>query len=627
MFFLLFFAVKAEKVDSLRTLSQSATGIEKARILNELSEAVVYTNPGESLEAGLQAYRIAEDQNEEAEKYKALKNIGYANGYLGNFAESIKNMEDGLAYYRSMEDSVKIAEALSDIGYLKIALSDFAAGAELYRQALAIREKINDSRGISYSLNNLGALYWEWGKPDDALDYYRRAIPYFRDNKLTEEYASVLGNIGVIFNGKGDHKKALEYYRSALDLNRQIQHNIGIAKIQCNMALIYAEQGEYAKALELFHQSLEIREDIGEKGGIALSLHNMGMMYEKMGQADKAIDYFQKSVSLSDSIGSKNLLLRNLKGLSTVYKKLGNYEKAYDFLEKEKKLNDSIFNAESHRQIEELKTRYETGKKALEIVTLQQENQQQQIKLKKRKVSIFIVLGLAFFAFLSIHLLYVRRKAVLQQKTLLLEQKLLRLQMNPHFIFNSIAAIQSYIFGNSKKDAVNYLSSFSSLMRLILENSATESIHFARELETLRFYLQLQGLRYPRKFDYAIAVDEKIDQESTLIPPMLGQPFIENAIEHGLKNIPEKGKIEIRYILKDETILVEIEDNGTGIHHDGTRNNGDHKSMAIGITKERLELLNQKQKNSLSFDIVDKSELNKGRGTIVRFSIPERKEF
>ena len=108
---------------------------------------------------------------------------------------------------------------------------------------------------------------------------------------------------------------------------------------------------------------------------------------------------------------------------------------------------------------------------------------------------------------------------------------------------------------------------------------------------------------------------------------MLGQPFIENAIEHGLKNISERGKIEIRYILKNQTILVEIEDNGTGIHNDGKRNNGNHKSMAIGITKERLALLNRKQKDKLSFEIIDKSESGKGRGTIIRFSVPERKEF
>lgn len=627
LFFLVIFSVKAEKIDSLRTLSQSATGIEKARVLNELSEAVVYTNPGESLKAGLQAYRLAEEQDDEAEKYKALKNVGYANGYLGNYPESIKNMEDGLAYYQSVGDSVKIAEALSDIGYLKIALSDFAEGARLYQQALTIREKIKDQKGISYSLNNLGALYWEWGKPDDALNYYMRALPYFRDNKLTEEYASILGNIGVIFKEKGDYEEALRYYRSCLELNQQIQHNIGIAKIQCNMALVYAEQSDYPKALELFRQSLEIRERIGEKEGLALSLHNMGMMYEKMGQVNKAIEYFQKSGKLSDSIGRKNLLLKNLEGLSAAYKKQENYQMAYYFLEKGKKLNDSIFNAEEHRQIEELKTKYESEKKTFEIKSLQQENEYQQFKLRKRKISIYVIIVVAVFSLLLVHLSYSRRKVLLDQKALLLEQKLLRLQMNPHFIFNSITAIQSYIFNNSKKDAVNYLSSFSSLMRLILENSATESICFVKELETLRFYLQLQGLRYPGKFDYAISVDENIDQENTLVPPMLGQPFIENAIEHGLKNISEKGRIEIRYILKNQTILIEIEDNGTGIYHDEKRNNGTHKSMAIGITKERLALLSRKQKDKLFFEIIDKSESGVGTGTIIRFSVPERKEF
>lgn len=627
LFFLILFPVRAEKIDSLRLLSQSVSGIEKVRVLNQLSEAVVYTDPGESLEAGKQAWLLAKQQNDETEKYKALKNIGYANGYLGNFNESIQNMEEGLVYYRSVGDSVKIAEALSDIGYLKIALSDFEAGAELYRQALAIREKINDPKGISYSLNNLGALYWQWGKPDDALHYYLRAMPYFRDNKLTEEYASVLGNIGVIYSNQNEYDKALEYYKQSLELNKQIRHNIGIAKMQSNMAIIYADRGEHDKALDLFRQSAEIREQIGDREGLALSLHNTGKLYEKMDQADQSINFYRRSASLSETIGAKNILLKNLEGLSSAYKKQGDYKRAYEFLEKEKSLNDSIFNAESHRQIEELKTKYETEKKALEIKTLQQKNENQQLKLRRRSVSIYILLAIAVSVLLHIHLSHIRRKAVLEQKSLSIEQKLLRLQMNPHFIFNSITAIQSYIFNNSKKDAVNYLSSFASLMRLILENSATELIPFEKERKTLDFYLQLQSLRYPGKFEYSISIDEEIDPANTLIPPMLGQPFIENAIEHGLKNLSGKGKIDVHYRLKGETILFEVEDNGMGIYSDGSQNNGSHKSMAIGITKDRLALLNRKQKNKLSFEIIDKSEAGAGRGTIVRFSIPVRQEF
>ena len=631
LFFILAFLVvnsaEADKIDSLKSIVNTVTGTEKIKVLNQLSEAIVYTDPGESLETGKQAYQLAEKKNNEPEKYKALKNIGYANGYLGNFTESIKNMEDGLVYYKSIGDSVKIAEALSDIGYLKIALSDFTAGAELYRQALAIREEINDSKGISYSLNNLGALYWQWGKTDDALAYYLKAEPYLKENNLTEEYATVQGNIGVIYKEKGDYQKALDYYKESLELNKQIRHNIGIAKMQSNMALIYSELNEKEKALELFRQSSEIRERIGDKEGLALSWVNTGTLYDEMDNSHKALEYYKKSVSLSEAIGAKHLMLKNYERMSSVYKKAGDYKLAFEFLEKSKTLNDSIFSAESHRQIEELKTKYETEKKALEILTLQQENESQQVVLKKRKIFIYIILAIAVFVLIQVHLSYIRRKAILERKTISLEQKLLRLQMNPHFIFNSISVIQSYVFNNSKKDAVNYLSSFASLMRLILENSATEFIPFEKEKKTLEFYLQLQSLRYPGKFDYSIFIEEQIDPENILIPPMLGQPFIENAIEHGLKNIVEKGRIEIRYLLDKENIIFEVEDNGLGIHNSVNTNNGNHKSMAIGITKDRLMILNRKQKNKLSFEIIDKSENGAGHGTIVRFTIPVRKQF
>lgn len=625
--FLAAFSARADKIDSLRNAVDLTSGTDKIKTLNQLSEAVVYTDPGESLQIGQQAYLLAEQQNDEPGKYKALKNIGYANGYLGNFSESIKNMEDGLVYYRSIADSVKIAEALSDIGYLKIALSDFSTGAELYLQALAIREKINDSKGISYSLNNLGALYWQWGKPDDALQYYQQAVPFLKENNLTEEYATVLGNIGVIYKEKGDYKKALEYYQKCLELNKQINHNIGIAKMQSNIALIYAERGNLNEALQLLQTSAEIREKIGDKEGLSLAYHNTGSLYQKMNQPEKAIEFYKKSEKISNEIGSKALLLKNYAELASVHREKGNYQLAYDFLKKEKNLNDSIFTSESHKQIEELKTKYETEKKALEILSLQQKNESQQLVLKKRQIYIYIILVAAAFALLQVHLSYIRRKAILQRKTISLEQKLLRLQMNPHFIFNSISAIQSYIFNNSKKDAVNYLSSFASLMRLILENSATEFIPFEKEKRTLDFYLQLQSLRYPGKFDYFISVEDKIDPENILIPPMLGQPFIENAIEHGLKNISEKGKIEIRYSLNKKNVIFEVEDNGLGFNNTSNSNNGNHKSMAIGITKDRLAILNRKQKKKLSFDILDKSEAGNGHGTIVRFLIPVREQF
>jgi tetratricopeptide (TPR) repeat protein len=128
-------------IDSLRQLSLELSGIERAKVLNKLSEAVVYTDPSEALKVGQEAFDLAEDLKNDAEKYEALRNIGYANGYTGNFHESIKNMEEGLVYYRSVKDSVNIAKALSDIGYLNIALSDISTGIEYYEEALDLYKK------------------------------------------------------------------------------------------------------------------------------------------------------------------------------------------------------------------------------------------------------------------------------------------------------------------------------------------------------------------------------------------------------------------------------------------------------------------------------------------------------
>lgn len=614
-------------IDSLRQAEQRATGDEKIRLLNQLSESVVYTNPLEALEFGEQAFLLAEKLNQEGEKFKALKNIGYANGYLGNYTKSMQNMEDGLSYYKSIGDSVKIAEALSDIGYLHIAMGNFTEGALLYRQALAIREKINDSKGIGYSLNNLGALYWEWKKPDDALQYYLQALPYLERDKQNDDYATILGNIGVIYKEKNEYEQALNYYTQSLKINQQRNHNIGIAKIQSNMAMVYAETGDYQKALELFDQSSAIRQEIGDKEGLALVWHNTASLYKKMKQINKAIDFFQRSEKLSRSIGSKNMLLKNYQGLSSIYQEQENFEQAFYYLQRSKSLSDSLFNAESHRQIEEIKTSYETEKKALQIENLQKKNENQQLLLDRRRNYFYVVITISFFILVFIHYSYLRRKAILKQKTALIEQKLLRVQMNPHFIFNSISAIQSYIFSNSKKDAVNYLSSFASLMRLILENSATETILFEKEKQTLEFYLQLQSLRYPDKFSYQIIVDPAIDPENTLIPPMLGQPFIENAIEHGLKNISEPGQITIRYYLKGNQLFFEVEDNGIGISNHKS-NSSNHKSMALSISRDRLELINRKQSHQVSFEISDLSTTNPSmRGTLVRFCIPLKKMF
>jgi sensor histidine kinase YesM len=207
-----------------------------------------------------------------------------------------------------------------------------------------------------------------------------------------------------------------------------------------------------------------------------------------------------------------------------------------------------------------------------------------------------------------------------------LEQKALRLQMNPHFMFNSLNAIQNFVLANDTDKAVNYLAKFSHLMRMILANSTASLITLKDELKSLTHYLDLEKLRFDDKFEYTIRRDPDIDEEFVEIPPMLFQPYVENAIIHGLINSPRQGLLEI--ILKRitrGTLLCIIRDNGIGREKaTELRNESGIKRQPKGmiITQERIEIFNKQNRKNFSVKVTDlKDQHGEATGTQVEFTI------
>lgn len=208
---------------------------------------------------------------------------------------------------------------------------------------------------------------------------------------------------------------------------------------------------------------------------------------------------------------------------------------------------------------------------------------------------------------------------------LTLNQKLLRLQMNPHFIFNSLSSIQAYIYSNEQHLAGQYLSDFARLIRLILENSRHELISLDREIETISLYMSLQQLRFENKFDFTVYVDPALDAESCYVPPMLTQPFLENAVEHGIQTIPDRGKIDLSYDFKPPYIKVKIIDNGIGLTAAGKRkqsNKKQHESLSTKICRDRLALIERKSGVKIAFEVKEIVQQGQVIGTMVQFDIP-----
>jgi LytS/YehU family sensor histidine kinase len=276
------------------------------------------------------------------------------------------------------------------------------------------------------------------------------------------------------------------------------------------------------------------------------------------------------------------------------------------------------------KAIEELSVKFETKQIEAQNKNLQNEIALQKIKTEKKNYFIYgTILLLLLIAIIFI--LYVRQnKYKTQKESLDIEQKLLQIQMNPHFIFNSLQAIQSFILTNKTQQTASYLTSFSRLMRLILENSKHEFITLDKEINTLTYYLELQKLRFKNVFNYTITIDESIDKDFIYLPPMLLQPFIENAIEHGFKNLERPGELNFSVSAPQKMLTIEITDNGHGITKSKQmKEQSNHHSYALEIINKRIELLNQKQKTNITLNVIDLLNTNALlQGTKIVLTIP-----
>ncbi|MFM7683362.1 MAG: sensor histidine kinase, partial [Bacteroidota bacterium] len=234
-----------------------------------------------------------------------------------------------------------------------------------------------------------------------------------------------------------------------------------------------------------------------------------------------------------------------------------------------------------------------------------------------------IVVAVIFILSAIIFFFVIRQRNVAQeQRETEMSQTLLRSQMNPHFIFNALAVIQSYIFENTPEKTSSFLVNFSKLIRLILENSPKEFITVDIEKEILSKYLTTQKLRFEDRFNFELHIDEELIPKRALIPPMITQPFVENSIEHGQLHAISDGIIRIHMHERDGMLEILVSDNGVGREKAAKiKKKSNHKSMALNITRERIQILNKKYKGKGNLEISDLDEITK-TGTMVRICLP-----
>jgi tetratricopeptide (TPR) repeat protein len=434
----------------------------------------------------------------------------------------------------SINDSTDAARSIYSIGITFYYMTNYDSALVYLFQSLKLKEEL---RMDASSINNhtvIGLIYYQTWDSEKSLEHQLTALKLSRENN-NKNLVNVLNNIGIVYMDKKEFEKAIEYYNQVIEKTKaEGKTNGTLAGALDNIGLCYTSLGNYNKAINFHLEGLEIRKKIDDIWGVANSCKNTGKSYLEAGNAKMSIKYLEEGLVIAEEIGSVNIISGIYRYLAMAYELDNNFPSAYSNHKQYLVYYDSLNEIKNGELMAETQTKYETEQKEQQIQILGKENEIKELKLGQSRNLNLGLIGMAVLILIIGGLMIRYNKTIAKHKNALLEQKLLRSQMNPHFIFNSLIAIQSFIYENNALTAGNYLSKFADLMRLILENSRQEYVKFEKEKKTLELYLELQALRFDQKFNYSIEVDPSIEMKGLKIPPMLAQPFLENAIEHGI---------------------------------------------------------------------------------------------
>jgi len=504
--------------------------------------------------------------------------------------------------------------------------------------AIQMATELNDSYKISKYSREIGKSQLNIKNLDDATHYFKQSLKYSVRLADNHQYALSLSDLGAISFEKKEYGQAISLNEQAISVLDKLQDQEGLGNAHNNLGMVYREQKNFTKAASNFNQALIYYESIGNKEQIATVFHNVGTVFLAQKKHSNALNYLNKSVEIRKQNGAKGQMYNTYRVISDVYRDLGQKDKSLQYLTMYINYVDSNAASQSATKIAELSELYRAEQRDRLISSQQDslETQQQERAIASTKLEnaqlrsrfqLYVIGGFLLLIIFAGILFYSRWKQTelrQQQRESEMAQTLLRAQMNPHFIFNAMSVIQSYIYENDTVNSSKFLVNFSRLMRLILENSSKEEIPIETEEEILRKYLETQKLRFEERFDFVIEIDDALIDESANIPPMITQPFIENSIEHGQLHKIEGGFIHVRFSKVNNMLNITIEDNGIGRKGaEQNKKSQDHKSMAMQITSDRITNLNKKFKTE-GFVVVEDYDKALQTGTKVLISLPYR---
>lgn len=636
----LFCLPQQKEIDSiLRILKDHpAEDTVRLRLLGDISYNYYQVNPDEGLLYARQLTTLAKKTNNQSWEAMGYARQGLNHGEKGEYGPALDYYKQAAAIFETLGDDAKLFGVRNSTAIIYMELSEFSKALDIYFKNLRYCEQKNKEQGIAMTSGNIALVYKRMGNYQQALLYNQKAIDIQRKKNDEKAIADLMNSRGNMFDAINEYRKALPLYRESLLLSEKIGYNKGVAAANSNLGNVFNEMGMYDSAVYHIKSSLAFYRQVSDKSNIAVLLNFMGNVIlnadnnlllkegiKPAGRYAAANDYYKQSLQLNIETEDVASQAENLQSISAIYKKLKQFDKALEAQEQYAALRDSILSDEKLEAIQQSEMQYAVKKNEDSLLLVQQRKDLQVAAAISRQKSIqqSVITGgsLLILAGITSFIFYKKRRDAKQKQAEAefntevseTEMKALRSQMNPHFIFNSLNSIGDYITKNNVQEADRYLSKFAKLMRMILENSEQKAVSVADDLKALELYMQLEALRMNNKFTYQIKVDDDIDKEATLIPPLILQPFVENSIWHGIAQKEGAGKIFI-HIKKEKEDMINciVEDDGIGRQKSTAIRTGTPKqektSLGMKITQSRIDILNKIKNANAAVQVSDLSQ-------------------
>lgn len=668
----------SQRLDSMKVKLLQPDLVDSARVdsWNELSFDYAGRDPEIGLMYADSALRLAEQMNDAGKIASSHNSFGVNYWYQGKDSLALFHYSQVLSHHQQTGNEAGQARAFNNMALLSYNKAAYLDALRYHTQANEIFRKLGMTQNLVNSLSNTGVVFLAINDYPRALEHFLDALTH-TDSLLYYELGNLNTNIGLVYKNVQDvqlavlhHEKALKYHERSGNLHLQ-------AQAKGNLAAVYQEEGRFAEAEELLNQALELNESLGNPRRIASDLANLGVLYTGMGEIAKAIAFFRRSADLyketqdhlnlsltlhrwadavlqerhkgkSRAVEAAALQSRSLQsalqansllhqmnawhGLASSYRLLGRYSEALEAFEAYVALKDSVFSTETDKKLVRAQAAFELQQRERELDAAHQlEKSELEAMQRQDAFALKATIGVLLFFFVSFGLLaysiyrrkeeeQARLRAEFQSKKTALELKALRAQMDPHFIFNALSSISNFLLHNDAVKADYYLTQFAKLTRHILESSDQSFVTLQDEVEVLRYYIEIESMRMAKPIHFQVVCAEDLDIATLLLPPMLLQPLVENAIWHGISKVDRAGLVELEVSRTQEGVYLQIRDNGGGIQSGPSivQSALYKRSMGLQLVQSRLELISETNgslKNEISWKQLP-------QGTEVAISIP-----